>query len=72
MEITIRKLAKKIANLCGFGGEMSWDTTKPDGQPRRMLDVTLAEKAFGFRADMSFEEGLRRTIDWYRQASGLG
>ena len=48
-----------------FGGEIRWDTTKPDGQPRRCLDVSLAEKEFGFKAKTSFDEGLKKTIDWY-------
>jgi GDP-L-fucose synthase len=49
----------------GFQGEIIWDSTKPDGQPRRMLDVFKAEKEFGFRAKISLEEGLKKTIDWY-------
>jgi GDP-L-fucose synthase len=66
-EISIKDLAECIARLTGFEGKLVWDTTKPNGQPRRGLDVTRAEKYFGFRARMDFEEGLRRTIDWYRQ-----
>lgn len=64
-EITIRDLAEKIKALTGFGGEIVWDATKPDGQPRRCLDVTRAKERFGFAAQVSFDEGLRRTIDWY-------
>jgi GDP-L-fucose synthase len=64
-EITIKELAEKIADLTGFKGEIRWDTTKPDGQPRRQLDVTRAKKHFGFEAKMSFDEGLKATIDWY-------
>jgi GDP-L-fucose synthase len=64
-EISIRDLASLIAKLTGFDGELVWDTTKPNGQPRRALDVSRAEKYFGFRAQMPFEEGLRRTIEWY-------
>jgi GDP-L-fucose synthase len=64
-EITIRALTEQIAALCGFQGEVVWDTTKPDGQPRRCLDVTRATEAFGFRARTSLEDGLRETIAWY-------
>lgn len=66
-EISIRDLAELIARLTGFEGKLVWDTNKPNGQPRRALDVSRAEKYFGFHAQMPFEEGLRRTIDWYRQ-----
>ena len=64
-EIGIRELAELIADLTGFSGTLTFDRTKPDGQPRRMLDVTRAEQ-FGFRATTDFRAGLRRTIDWYR------
>lgn len=64
-EIAIRDLARKIADLTGFSGEIVWDSTQPDGQPRRCLDVTRAAKEFGFRAQTGFDEGLRETIDWY-------
>ncbi len=67
-EIAIRDLAELIARLTGFEGKLVWDTTKPNGQPRRGLDTTRAEQYFGFKARTSFEEGLRRTIDWYRGA----
>ncbi len=67
MEISIKDLAETIARLTGFEGRLVWDTSKPNGQPRRALDVSRAEKFFGFRAQMSFEEGLRRTIDWFRE-----
>jgi GDP-L-fucose synthase len=66
-EISIKDLAQLIARLTGFEGQLIFDTTKPNGQPRRGLDVSRAEKLFGFRAKMGFEEGLRRTIDWYLQ-----
>ena len=66
-EISIKDLVVTIARLAGYQGKVVWDTTKPNGQPRRGLDVTRAEKYFGFRAGMNFEEGLRRTIEWYRQ-----
>jgi GDP-L-fucose synthase len=64
-EISIRDLVDLIVKLTGFQGEIVWDSSKPDGQPRRKLDVSLAEQEFGFRAQTSFEEGLRKTIDWY-------
>ena len=65
-EIRIKDLAQTIATMTGFNGEIVWDTSKPDGQPRRMLDVTNAEKLFGFKARVPFKDGLRETIDWYR------
>jgi GDP-L-fucose synthase len=65
-EIRIRDLVALIARLTGFHGDITWDPTKPNGQPRRLLDVTKAEKEFGFRAKVGLEEGLRRTIEWYR------
>ena len=65
-EIGIRELAELIAEQTGFEGKLVFDRTKPDGQPRRMLDVTRAEKRFGFTARTDFREGLQRTIDWYR------
>jgi len=64
-EISIKDLVELIAKLTGFKGEIIWDTSKPDGQPRRMLDTSKAEREFGFKANTSFSEGLRRTIDWY-------
>lgn len=67
LEISIRDLAEKIAALTGFTGELVWDTSQPDGQPRRCLDVTRAAKEFGFRSQIGFDEGLRQTIDWYRE-----
>lgn len=65
VEISIRDLAVKIAELSGFRGRIEWDNSKPNGQPRRCLDTSLAEKSFGFRAQTVLEEGLRRTVDWY-------
>lgn len=65
-EITIADLVKTIALLTGFKGTVRWDAAKPDGQPRRCLDVSRAADSFGFRAATDFEDGLRRTIDWYR------
>ncbi len=66
-EISIRNLAETIARLVGFEGRIVWDTSKPNGQPRRALDTSRAEQYFGFRAHTPFEAGLRRTIDWYCQ-----
>jgi GDP-L-fucose synthase len=65
MEIAIRDLAMTIAPMTGFKGKIVWDATKPNGQPRRCLDVTRAEHEFGFRAATPFESGLQKTIDWY-------
>jgi GDP-L-fucose synthase len=65
-EISIKNLVDMIARLTGFSGTITWDTSKPNGQPRRCLDISRAEKYFGFRARVTFEEGLQRTIDWYR------
>jgi len=65
-EITIRELAERVAHATGYHGRITWDTTKPNGQPRRALDVSRAEREFGFRAGTAFEEGLRRTVEWYR------
>ena len=67
-EISIRKLAELIAEKTGFKGMLVFDSTKPDGQPRRSLDVTRAREAFGFQATTEFDEGLTRTIQWYRNA----
>ena len=67
-EITIRELIKLIARLTRFPGELRWDATKPDGQPRRALDTSRARERFGFEAATSFEDGLRATIDWYEAA----
>ena len=65
-EIRIRDLVEKIAKLTGFTGEIRWDPSKPDGQPRRCLDTSKARACFGFQARTSFDDGLKRTIDWYR------
>ncbi len=65
-EISIKELVKLIAKFTGFKGHVVWDKTKPDGQPRRSLDTTRAEKEFGFKAKTPFEEGLRKTIEWYK------
>jgi len=65
-EISITDLVGLIAEVTGFRGQFIWDVKKPDGQPRRMLDVTKAEIEFGFRARVSLEEGLKKTTDWYK------
>jgi GDP-L-fucose synthase len=65
-EIGIRELAKLIGELSGFRGEIRWDSSKPDGQPRRCLDVSRAEQEFGFRATTDLRAGLKKTIEWYR------
>lgn len=65
-EIKIKDLVELIAKLTGFKGDIQWDSTKPDGQPRRCLDVSRAKERLGFTAQVGFEEGLARTIDWYR------
>lgn len=67
MEISIKDLMHLIARLTGFEGDIVWDTSKPDGQPRRCLDTSKAEQLFGFRATTPFEEGLRRTVEWYER-----
>jgi GDP-L-fucose synthase len=67
-EISIRDLADLIVRLTGFKGKIEWDISKPDGQPRRMLDTTKAEKEIGFKAKTSFIEGLKATIDWYSKS----
>lgn len=68
-EISIKDLVELIARLTDFQGKILWDTTKPNGQPRRKLDTSRAEREFGFKARVNFEEGLRRTVEWYLQTS---
>ena len=65
-EISIKDLAHEVARAVGFGGTITWDTTKPNGQPRRSLDTSRAERMFGFRARTTFADGLRETVAWYR------
>lgn len=69
MEITIKDLVELIGKLTGYAGQIRWDASKPDGQPRRMLDTSRAKEYFGFEAQVGFEEGLRRTIEWW-EANG--
>ena len=64
-EVSIADLVEMIRRRVGYDGRVEWDATKPDGQPRRCLDVSRAREAFGFEAEMPLEDGLRRTIDWY-------
>jgi GDP-L-fucose synthase len=71
VEIRIRDLAETIARLTGFGGQIVWDHTQPDGQPRRFLDTSKAEAWFGFRSKVRLEDGLQQTIDWYMKQHGL-
>lgn len=68
-EISIKNLVEMIARLTGYEGQIKWDTTRPNGQPRRALDTGKAEKLFGFKAEMPLAEGLRQTIDWYKSIS---
>ena len=70
-EIKIKDLVEVIAEIAGFEGEIKWDTSKPDGQPRRCLDVSKAKKEFGFEAKVDFREGLEKTIEWYKTKKGL-
>ena len=67
-EITIKELTHLVARLCGFRGEIRWDTSRPNGQPRRKLETSKAKKLFGFEAKTGFEEGLTQTIAWYRES----
>ena len=69
-EISIKDLVELIAELAGFDGEIRWDTSKPDGQPRRCLDVSRAKEEFGFDARVGFREGLERTIEWCKDQRG--
>jgi GDP-L-fucose synthase len=71
-EISISALAEKISVLTGFAGRIVWDSSKPNGQPRRRLDISRAEREFGFRARTSLDDGLRATIQWYTSQPGRG
>ena len=66
-EIKVKDLINLIKDLVGFQGKVEWDTSKPDGQPRRMLDTARAKREFGFESKMTLEEGLANTIAWYEQ-----
>jgi GDP-L-fucose synthase len=70
-EISVRALAEQIAGLAGYRGRIRWDTSRPNGQPRRMLETTRARERFGFSASTSFDDGLRRTLAWYRATRTL-
>jgi nucleoside-diphosphate-sugar epimerase len=67
-EVVIKDLVETIARLSGFTGEINWQADKPDGQPRRQLDTSRAFEKFGFKANTSLEQGLRRTIEWYEES----
>ena len=69
VEITIKDLVKKIKNISGYKGKVVWDKSKPDGQPRRMLDVSVAKKEFGFVAKTNFDNGLLQAVNWYSSQS---
>lgn len=71
-EISIKDLVELIASLTGFKGRISWDTSKPDGQPRRLFDSSRAEREFGFKAKTGFKEGLKKTIEWYKKQRAKG
>ncbi|MCF6158632.1 MAG: GDP-L-fucose synthase [wastewater metagenome] len=70
-EISIKDLVKLITGLVNFEGKIIWDTSRPDGQPRRMLDTSKAYKEFGFKAKIDLKEGLKRTIQWYKENRGI-
>lgn len=69
-EIKIKDLVNLISDLTGFDGEIKWDASRPDSQPRRCLDVSRSKKEFGFEAKVKFEEGLENTIEWYKENKG--
>ena len=69
VETTIRELAETIADVTGFEGEIVWDTSMPNGQPRRSLDASRASELFGFRARVPLREGIERTVAWYRSTA---
>lgn len=71
MELSIKNLVEMICKLMNFKGEIRWDSSKPDGQPRRRLDTSRAEKEFGFKAKTNFEEGLKNTINWYIKSQSI-
>ena len=65
VDISIKKLAKLICQLCEFNGRLNWDISKPDGQPKRRLDITKAKKEFDFTPKVALKDGLKKTIEWY-------
>jgi len=69
-EISLRDLVRLIARFTGFEGQIAWDSSQPDGEPRRKLDTSRAKREFGFRAGVPFEEGLKKTIEWYVATRG--
>ena len=71
VEISIADLVRKVAAASGFTGRIVFDTSKPNGQPRRQLDTRRAQERFGFRARTSFDEGLKQTVDWYLRSRGM-
>jgi dTDP-glucose 4,6-dehydratase/GDP-L-fucose synthase len=71
MEISIRDLAELIAKHAGYDGPIEWDTSQPNGQPRRMLDVSRARERFGWEACVDFDEGVRRTVEWWEASRSL-
>jgi len=73
VEISIKELVERIAQLTGYQGEIIWDFSKPDGQPRRLLDTSRAFQEFGFKAKTKLEDGLRKTVEWYlSEQLGIG
>ncbi|MBU1173347.1 MAG: GDP-L-fucose synthase, partial [Proteobacteria bacterium] len=68
IEISIKDLVSLLQQLTGYFGKVVWDASKPDGQPRRLLDISKAHKEFGFQASTSLVEGLKKTVDWYRES----
>jgi len=71
VEITIKELARMIKDLVGFKGQLVWDSSRPDGQPRRCLDTSKAFNSFGFKAKTNFKQGLEETIEWYKNENGV-
>jgi GDP-L-fucose synthase len=69
-EISIRELAELVADVVGYSGKVAWDTSMPNGQPRRSVDATRARELFGFEARTQLREGLERTVAWYREHAG--
>jgi GDP-L-fucose synthase len=72
VEVSVKTLVDTVARLTGFSGRVEWDAARPNGQARRLLDTSRAERTFGFRARTPLEDGLRRTIEWYRAAQPRG